>query len=155
MSDDVRGAPGDALRHELAELNAANEVLAEKVGSKRTAYALKEAGFDPTSGPGKAIAQLYDGDPDPEAIREFAAAEFGFQPAPTGDDVPVTPEQQRAQGEDRLRMISAGVLPVRDLTDNDKIAQAEAAGDWQTVGRLNAQKLQRLRRGIPEYGGMQ
>ena len=45
----------------------------------------------------------------------------------------------------RLAQVSQGALPVRDPSINDRIAQAEAAGDWNTYDRLQAQKVEAAR----------
>lgn len=39
-------------------------------------YAIREAGYDPKSPQGRAIAKLYDGPHDADGVREFVASEF-------------------------------------------------------------------------------
>lgn len=59
----------DKLEHERAR----NAELKEQVRM----HGFRKAGINTSTGVGKAAAKLYDGAPDPAAIREFFDAEFG------------------------------------------------------------------------------
>ncbi len=134
---ETQESEGSALRKKLEEVLAENK--AYKARERERAF--KDAGYDPQDGHGKALAKLYDGDPDPAAIAQFAKDEFGWEPPAATP----SPEQQRAEGEQRLQQLNSNALPPRDPSDDDLIAKAEAEGDWLTFNRLNAQKLQKAR----------
>ena len=51
--------------------------------------AIKDAGFDPSSGQGKALKDLYKGDLDVDAIKAFAAEQYGW-----GEEAPAVQEQE-------------------------------------------------------------
>lgn len=63
-------------RLEQAVMDARAEV--QTLRERKRSLAFRRAGIDPTTGVGKAVAKTYDGDPDPDAIRQYAASEFGL-----------------------------------------------------------------------------
>lgn len=142
---------GARLRAELQELVTGNKSMSERVTAKRLEFAFKDAGFDTSTGVGKAVADLYEGEPDPDAIREFASAQFGVTPSPSEADLRAQAAQQRAEGEARMAMINQAAMPIRAPSIDDDIQKAMQSGDLSTAGRLNAQKLERARHGSPEY----
>lgn len=134
---------GSRLRRQLEEALEENKTLK----AERREQAFKDAGLDPKRGIGRAVAKLYEGDADVEAIREFAKDEFEWQP-PTGDGdgEQLSPEeQQRLEGEQRVQGVANSALPPRTPSDADRIQEAETNGDWDTANRLKAQQLEALR----------
>lgn len=132
---------GSALRQQVNTLADENKTLkAEKRQRTYKDAGIPEASFD-------VLDKVYDGELDPEAVRTFAR-EKGFA-VPEGDGTPTPapdPAAQRAAGEQRLAQVGQGAIPARDPSLNDQIAQAEAAGDWDLANRLNAEKLEAVRR---------
>lgn len=131
---------GSGLRKQLETVLAENKALK---GQLRTT-AFKTAGFDPDTGPGKALAKLYDGEPDVDAIRAFAKDEFGFEP--DGSAAAPDPAAARQAGEERLATVSNSALPARDPSLDGEIAEAEASGNWDLADRLKVKKLEKARR---------
>lgn len=147
---------GSTLRAELDALTRENKELKADLRERKVRLAVKGAGFDPESGEGKAILRTFDGEEaTAEAVSEFAASEFGFEPGPNLDAV----AQQRAEGEQRFAMLVNGSLPAprgaETLDDEIRLAErrAQETGDWNEFSHLNAKKLYRLRHNTPEYGG--
>lgn len=135
---------GSALRQQVEDLKAENKTFKQQARSR----AFQDAGFDPESGPGKALAKLYEGEPDPEQIKQVAE-EYGLNPTGTDTQAPDAGEQ-RAAGEDRLAQVQSGAIPNRDPSAADKIKQAETkakdTGDWSEFDRLQAQAVSNLGR---------
>lgn len=131
---------GTALRQQVDTLQDENKNLKATLRTN----AFKDAGFDPNAGPGKALAKLYDGDPDPEAIKQFAKDEFGFEP---GTGATTGGNDSQPSGEDNLNALSSGTIPPREPSIDDQIKKAEAEGDWDTYDVLQTQKIEALRAG--------
>lgn len=152
MADDDKQQDGDntggGLRAQLEKALEENRTLKGTIRES----AFKQAGFDPNEGPGALIAKTYDGEATVEGITEFAK-QYGLAPnagkqqssQTEGEDQP-TPEQLRAQGEGALDQVAQGTVSSLDPSIDDKIAKAEAEGDWDTFNRLSAQKLEASRR---------
>lgn len=154
MSDDRTSAE---KRSELEALLAENKDMSTQIAADRLDFAIEDAGFDPDGTEAKVIRRTYEGEEvTPEVIAEFAREEYGFEPTPAEDD-PATQAmlaaEARAAGEDRLGALASGSLPTHAPSTDDEIRLAEANGDWETYDRLQAQKLQTARRGVPEYRG--
>lgn len=133
---------GSALRQQVTTLQDENKHLKITVRN----HAFRDAGFDPESGPGKALAKLYEGEPDPEQIKQVAT-EYGLNPnAGDGTTQQASAAEERQAGEDRTAQLNQGSTAPRDPSVDDQIKQAEAAGDWATFNRLSAQKLEAARR---------
>lgn len=130
---------GSALRQQVEDLKAENKTFKQQARTR----AFKDAGFDPESGAGKAVAKLYDGEPDPEAIQQFAKEEFGFEPDGTSGSQPTNGDEP--SGDDRLASLNSGHIPPREPSIDDQIKQAESSGDWDTYDQLQAAKLESLR----------
>lgn len=145
MADDQITDSNDAsgLRKQLEAALSENK----QFKSRERQRAFKDAGYDPDAGNGKALAKLYDGDADPESIRAFAKAEFGWEP-PTGEGASPagSPAPDSPSDWDKLNQATATGGTSSDPTDDDRIAKAEAEGDWSTYDRLQAIKLQKARR---------
>lgn len=105
--------------------------------------AYEDAGLDTASGLGKAIAKLYDGEPDTESILAYAKEEFGYEQTkqPENPAQPVIQQQQTA-----LDTINTVGTPVDPQTEVEALAKAEAEGDFETAGAIKAQQLARLYR---------
>lgn len=127
------------------QLEAAQAEIKELKTFKRTT-AFKEAGFDPDSGYGKALARTFEGEPTPEAIREYAKNEYGWEPEQTQaapERTEAETQREQAQGRaDQVTASSTSVEPPDDL--QGQIAKAEADGDWQTAGALKSQLLNKM-----------
>ena len=147
---------GSTLRAELEALASENKELVAELRERKVRRAIAGAGFDPESGEGKAILRTFDGEEaTAEAVSEFVAAEFGFEPGPNLDAVAA----QRADGEARFAMLTNGALPAPRGAETlqDEIRQAEwraqETGDWSQFNHLSARRLVQLRQNTPEYGG--
>lgn len=131
-------------RDELETMIAENKELKATIREKRLRFALTDAGFEPDTGAGKAIAKMLPDDMEltPENITEYARSEFGFEPAP--------PEEAEVEApawspSDIFDTLTFGAMPQHDLSVQDKLKKAEAEGDWATHDRINAQLLQQAR----------
>jgi hypothetical protein len=143
MDDELTGtdmSEGSALRKQLETVLAENKELK----AQHRVRAFKDAGYDPDSGHGKALAKLYDGTPDPDAIRQFAKDEFGWDPPSASAEV-VTPGASPDEWA-TVASVSTTTAPPSDPSSIDnQIAKAEAEGDWDQFDRLSAVKLEALR----------
>jgi hypothetical protein len=135
---------------EEGDINAPAELRAaykrEKAENKKlkaqlmeTAY--QQAGLDTSSGLGKAIARLYDGEPDTESILAYAKEEFGYEQTPTPEN-PAQPVIQQQQAT--LDAINQVGTPVNPQTEIEALVEAEKSGDFVTAGAIKAQQLRRL-----------
>ena len=107
-------------------------------------FVFKEAGFDPSSGQGKALKDLYKGDLEADAIKAFAAENYGW-----GEDAPAVQEQEAQKArvvtcQDSLDTVIDASVPVEPANKDDQIAQAMQDGDWQKSSALKAEKLKAL-----------
>ena len=129
-----------ALRRELKNVKKERDELR---GFQRTAT-FKEAGLDPNKGIGKAVARLYDGELDVDAIREFAAAEFDWEPdaSQTTTQQELTEvEQERLSAQQRADQLRTQTSPVLPPDLEKQIEDAEKAGDIRASIALKRQKL--------------
>jgi len=124
------------LRKQLKAVNARLKVYEDK---DRDAV-WKDAGLDTTSGIGKAIFQVYDGEVSKEAITKFAKDEYGH-------DVSVEPEvvhpqaQQIAEAQQRVDNLTSTAGSVADVSQGDALAEAEAKGDYSTTMAIKGQQI--------------
>ena len=107
-------------------------------------FVFKEAGFDPSSGQGKALKDLYKGDLEADAIKAFAAEQYGW-----GEESPEVQEQEAQKArvvtsQDSLDTVIDASVPVEPANKDDQIAQAMQDGDWQKSSALKAEKLKAL-----------
>lgn len=133
-----------AIRRELKNVKKERDELK----SFQRSAVFKEAGLDPNKGIGKAIAKLYDGEPDVDAIREFAAAEFDWEPDATqtnGNNELNEAEQERLSAQQRADQLRTNTEPVLPPDLDTQIADAEKAGDVRTSIALKQQKLKSVR----------
>ena len=74
------------MRERIKEL----ESVEKEYKSVQMANAIKDAGFDPETGAGKALKDLYKGELEADAIKQFAA-DYGW------GDTPAEPTQEELQ----------------------------------------------------------
>jgi hypothetical protein len=123
-TDETTGDTKNAkqMRERMQALEDTNKTLSARV--KLSAF--KEAGLDPEKGIGKAVYRTYEGDVDPEAIREFATTEYDWKPVATISD-----GQQRIQ-----TLTQAGSAGEQRKTRIDTANEAAESGDWVKSARL-------------------
>ena len=128
------------MRERIKEL----EGVEKEFKSVQQDKVIQDAGFDPASGQGKALKDLYKGDLEVDAIKAFAAEQYGW-----GEDAPAVQEQEAQKArvvtsQDSLDAVAQASVPVEPVDVNDQIAQAQQDGDWQTSSALKAEKLKAL-----------
>ena len=128
------------MRDRIKEL----EGVEKEYKSVKMDKVVQDAGFDPASGQGKALKDLYKGDLEVDAIKAFAAEQYGW-----GDEAPAVQEQEAQKArvvtsQDSLDTVIEASVPVEQVDVNDQIAQAQQDGDWQTSSALKAEKLKAL-----------
>ena len=128
------------MRERIKEL----EGVEKEFKSVQQDKVIQEAGFDPSSGQGKALKDLYKGDLEVDAIKAFAAEQYGW-----GEDAPAVQEQEAQKArvvtsQDSLDAVAQASVPVEPADVNDQISQAMQDGDWQTSSALKAEKLKAL-----------
>lgn len=132
---------GSGLRKQLEQVIEENKQLK----AERRSRVYDEAGIP--EGARDLFDSAYTGELTVDALREFGESKgFKLLGLDDGGEGQPNPAQQRAEGEQRLEQVQGGTLPVRDPSPDDEIAQAEANGDWDTYDRLQAQKLDKVRR---------
>ena len=128
-----------AMRERIKEL----EGVEKEYKSVQMGNAIKDAGFDPSSGQGKALKDLYKGELEADAIKEFAS-QYGW-----GEVLPQATQQELQRqrvvsSQANLDTVIEASVPVEPVGIDDQIAQAQADGDWQTSSALKADKLKAL-----------
>mgnify|MGYP001457395546 FL=1 len=128
------------MRERIKEL----EGVEKEFKSVQQDKVIQEAGFDPSSGQGKALKDLYKGDLEADAIKAFAAEQYGW-----GEDAPAVQEQEAQKArvvtsQDSLDTVMEASVPVEPADMNDQIAIAMQDGDWQKSSALKAEKLKAL-----------
>jgi len=129
-----------AMRERIKEL----EGVEKEYKSVQMGNAIKDAGFDPSSGQGKALKDLYKGEMDSDSIKQFASENYGWGASP---DQVTEQEAQRSRvvtSQDSLDTVIEASIPVEPVGIEDQINQAQADGDWQTSSALKAEKLKAL-----------
>ena len=129
-----------AMRERIKEL----EGVEKEYKSVQMGNAIKDAGFDPSSGQGKALKDLYKGELDSDSIKQFAAENYGWGASP--DEV-TEQEAQRSRvvtSQNSLDTVIEASVPVEPVGIEDQINQAQSDGDWQTSSALKAEKLKAL-----------
>ena len=127
------------MRERIKELESAEKEL----NSVKMANAIKDAGFDPDNGAGKALKDLYKGELEVDAIKEFAS-QYGW-----GEVLPKATQQELQRqrvvsSQANLDTVIEASVPVEPVGIDDQIAQAQADGDWKTSSALKADKLKAL-----------
>ena len=129
------------MRDRIKEL----ESVEKEYKSVQMANAIKDAGFDPETGPGKALKDLYKGELQGDAIKEFAS-QYGWGDAPAEPTQDELQRQRVVSSQDNLDTVIEASVPVEPVGLDDQIAQAQQDGDWQTSANLKADKLRNLTR---------
>ena len=127
---------GGGLRKELERTKAENKELRESVRTN----AFGSAGIDTTTGLGKAIAQVYDGENTAEAIQKFATEEYGWQPTAPDESHPAA--QAIQEGNARMEQVGQHSGSVAPVSQANSLAEAEAKGDYATAMSIKAAQLQ-------------
>ncbi len=127
------------MRERIKEL----ESVEKEFKSVQMANAIKDAGFDPESGEGKALKDLYKGELQADAIKEFAS-NYGWGNAPAEPSQEELQRQRVVSSQDSLDTVIEASVPVEPVGLDDQIAQAQSDGDWQTSSNLKADKLRAL-----------
>ena len=127
------------MRERIKEL----ESVEKEYKSVQMANAIKDAGFDPESGEGKALKDLYKGELKADAIKEFAS-NYGWGNAPAEPSQEELQRQRVVSSQDSLDTVIEASVPVEPVGLDDQIAQAMTDGDWQTSSNLKADKLRAL-----------
>ncbi len=128
-----------SMRERIKEL----ESVEKEYKSVQMANAIKDAGFDPEAGPGKALKDLYKGELKADAIKEFAS-QYGWGDAPAEPTQDELQRQRVVSSQDNLDTVIEASVPVEPVGLEDQIAQAQQDGDWQTSANLKADKLRNL-----------
>jgi hypothetical protein len=128
-----------SLRERVKEL----ESIEKEYKSVQMANAIKDAGFDPDTGAGKALKDLYKGELQADAIKDFAS-QYGWGDAPAEPTQEELQRQRVVSSQDNLDTVIEASVPVEPVGLDDQIAQAQADGDWATSSALKADKLKAL-----------
>ena len=148
MENEVENTVGDMqednnaikqMRERIKEL----ESVEKEYKSVQMDNAIKGAGFNPESGEGKALKDLYKGELEVNAIKEFAS-NYGWGNAPTEPTQEELQRQRVVSGQNSLDTVIEASVPVEPVGLDDQIAQAQSDGDWQTSSNLKADKLKDL-----------
>lgn len=127
------------MRERIKEL----ETVEKEYKSVQMANAIKDAGFDPDTGAGKALKDLYKGELQADAIKDFAS-QYGWGDAPAEPTQEELQRQRVVSSQDNLDTVIEASVPVEPVGLDDQIAQAQADGDWSTSSALKADKLKAL-----------
>ena len=128
-----------SMRERIKEL----EAVEKEYKFVKMESAIKDAGFDPATGAGKALKDLYKGELEVDAIKEFAS-QYGW-----GEVLPQATQQELQRqrvvsSQANLDTVIEASVPVEPVGIDDQIAQAQADGDWKTSSALKADKLKAL-----------
>lgn len=123
------------LREALAREKARNAKLSARVMKDEFAA----IGLDPEKGLGKAIAKEYQGELEADAIKEWAAAEYGYE-APTTENPAQT---QIDRGNDRLEQVQNNTESLEPETLQERARKAAAEGDMTAAANAKAEMLRR------------
>ena len=127
------------MRERIKEL----ETVEKEYKSVQMANAIKDAGFNPDTGAGKALKDLYKGELQADAIKEFAS-QYGWGDAPAETTQDELQRQRVVSSQANLDTVIEASVPVEPVGLDDQIAQAQADGDWSTSSALKADKLKAL-----------
>jgi hypothetical protein len=132
--------PVSQLREQLKKAQSENKELK----AFKADAVFKEAGFDTSTGEGKALKNLYDGELQADAIKQFASQEFGWGQAPAEATEQEAQKQKVVTSQENLDTVIEASVPVEPVGLDDQINQAQADGDWATSSALKADKLKQL-----------
>lgn len=123
-----------SLEKDLRELKA----FRDETEPKLRTYALKDAGFDPESGPAKALLKIHEGEFDPESLKA-TASEYGLTPAGAASEEEPSPAQlseeqkQAIASHQRGQQAAASGAPVEPQSDVAALEEAYANGDLKAA----------------------
>ena len=129
------------MRDRIKEL----EGVEKEYKSVKMDKVVQDAGFDPASGQGKALKDLYKGELEVDAVKKFAEENYGWS-----SETPTEVTQEQAQksrvvtSQESLDTVIEASVPVEPVGIDDQIAQAQQDGDWLTSANLKAEKLRAL-----------
>ena len=129
------------MRERIKEL----EGVEKEYKSVKMNNLIQDAGFDPASGQGKALKDLYKGELEVDAVKKFAEENYGWS-----SETPTEVTQEQAQksrvvtSQESLDTVIEASVPVEPVGIDDQIAQAQQDGDWQTSSNLKADQLRAL-----------
>jgi len=128
---------GGGLRKQLEAALAENKVM--KADARDQAF--ESAGIDVSTGLGKAISQVYEGDATKDAILKFAADEYGHTPAAVAP--PAHPQaDQIALGNAQLDQVGQVADSDTQTTRAERLSTARAAGNYEQEGAIMAAQMQ-------------
>ena len=122
----------------LTETNKAQEAELEKLRPLRNLKMLQDAGFDPDSDRGVAIAYAIKAgevEPTAEAIGEFASSK-GWEATPVLTET----ETEQVSSAAQVRQIQTASVSDSPPNDYDEIAEAENAGDYVKALNLSTRR---------------
>ena len=129
------------MRERIKEL----EGVEKEYKSVKMDSVIQDAGFDPASGQGKALKDLYKGELEVDAVKQFAEENYGWS-----SETPTEVTQEQAQksrvvtSQESLDTVIEASVPVEPVGIDDQIAQAQQDGEWLTSANLKAEKLRAL-----------
>lgn len=129
------------MRERIKEL----ESVEKEYKSVKMDKVVQDAGFDPASGQGKALKDLYKGELEVDAVKKFAEENYGWS-----SETPTEVSEQEAQksrvvtSQESLDTVIEASVPVEPVGIDDQIAQAQQDGDWQLSANLKADQLRAL-----------
>ena len=130
-------------REQIDAKTAENAELVKQINRQKVhlmASAFEKIGLDPTKGIGKAVAHGWEGDADPEAIKEYAIKDWDWEPpADKGQGSPIAGEITSAQQRVSAAVQGAESTPTEQI-DLD-IAAAEERGDFAAAVTLKVAKF--------------
>jgi len=127
---------GKGLRAQLEKVLAENK----KPRSDKLASTFNGIGLSVEAGLGKAIAKEYDGELSVDAVAAYAESEYGYvKPEATHQAA-----QQIAQEQARLDTVGQVTTPVQPVNTNERLAKAEAEGDYMTASAIKAAQMQQM-----------
>ncbi len=123
----------------LEEVNKSQKTELEELRPLRDKEKLRDAGFDPDTDRGKALAiaiKAGEVEPDTSKLVEYAEETFGWKPTPV-----LTPtESQQVKTTTEAKVISTETTSDDPPTLDDKIAEAEKAGNHVEALRLTTRQ---------------
>ncbi len=123
----------------LEEVNKSQKEELEELRPLRDDKTLRDAGFDPDSDRGKALAIAIEAgkvEADTAKLVEFAEGTFGWKPTPV-----LTPtETQQVTATTQAKVISTETVSDTPPNIDDQIAEAEKAGNHVEALRLSTRQ---------------
>ena len=133
---------GKGLRAQLEKSIASGHAKDEENAALKTqllAGAYANIGLDPSKELGKAIAKEYQGEPTVEGLTKFAFDEYGYT-KPAGEAHPQAAAIAQGQAQVDAASQGAGSAPIAP-TDAERLAEAEAKGDYQTTMAIKGAQI--------------